>query len=87
MRQRQKKINYPFLPFGTDIYYINTDIYFFFFFKNSRHRLLLNLFQMFHPKLFWRALILFTEHLKESNFVRESRIEYNFINRLFSGQQ
>lgn len=37
---------------------------------------------MFHPKLFWRALILFTEHLKESNFVRESRIEYNFINRL-----
>ena len=51
------------------------------------HKLLPNFFQMFHPKLFWRAPVLFTEYFEESYLIGEPGIEHDFINRLFSRQQ
>lgn len=48
---------------------------------------LLNFLQMFHSEFFWRASVLFTEYFKESDLIRESGFEYNFINRLFRFQQ
>ncbi len=39
--------------------------------KIPHYSLLPNLFQMFHPKFFWRALVLFTEHFEESYLIGE----------------